>query len=420
MSNEQSITNKKSINVDLSFGFDMLITWLGFFVSIAVLLLVSRKNLPLALFSSAIVLGLFTISPPTIGMKIYETLIDPSILLLAVAMGLIPLIGGVMEESGQMDGLVNNLRIGKKSFLGISPALIGMLPVPGGALLSAPLVERVGEGIEPGRKASLNVWFRHILFLIYPISPELIVSIEIAGLDVYDALPYLFPFFICSLLIGYVFFLRDIKGKIAYEKKFSVKDLMVPLMVIALVPILDFSIQRMVDLPLREISLIIAVIGSLSLSLSLSNLNPAKVLAIGKKMRIWHFALIILGMFVFLNIFKASGVPEMLASANFSKPMLCVVIGFLLGIVTGRIQVPASIIIPIYLASSTLSFMQPSVFAITFFSIFLGYVISPIHPCVAISVEYFKIQIKDFLRASILPVSVGFLFALVLGWLIIG
>jgi Uncharacterized conserved protein len=172
----------------------MLITWLGFFVSIAVLLLVSRKNLPLALFSSAIVLGLFTISPPTIGMKIYETLIDPSILLLAVAMGLIPLIGGVMEESGQMDGLVNNLRIGKKSFLGISPALIGMLPVPGGALLSAPLVERVGEGIEPGRKASLNVWFRHILFLIYPISPELIVSIEIAGLDVYDALPYLFHF----------------------------------------------------------------------------------------------------------------------------------------------------------------------------------------------------------------------------------
>ena len=397
----------------------MLITWLGFFVSIAVLLLVSRKNLPLALFSSAIVLGLFTISPLTIGMKIYETLIDPSILLLAVAMGLIPLIGGVMEESGQMDGLVNNLRIGKKSFLGISPALIGMLPVPGGALLSAPLVEKVGEGIEPGTKASLNVWFRHILFLVYPISPELIVSIEIAGLDVYDALPYLFPFFICSLLIGYVFFLRGIKGKIAYEKKFSAKDLTVPLMVIALVPILDFSLQKMVDLPLREISLIIAVIGSLSLSLSLSNLNPAKVLAIGKKMRIWHFALIILGMFVFLNIFKASGVPEMIASANFSKPMLCVVIGFLLGIVTGRIQVPASIIIPIYLASSKLSSMQPSVFAITFFSIFLGYVISPIHPCVSISMEYFKIQIKDFLRASILPVSVGFLLVLLLGWLII-
>jgi len=398
----------------------MLITWLGFFVSIAVLLLVSRKNLPLALFSAAIVLGLFTVSPPTIGMKIYETLIDPSILLLAVAMGLIPLIGGVMEESGQMDGLVNNLRIGKKSFLGISPALIGMLPVPGGALLSAPLVEKVGEGIEPGTKASLNVWFRHILFLIYPISPELIVSIEIAGLDVYDALPYLFPFFIFSLLIGYVFFLRGIKGKITYEKKFSAKDLMAPLMVIALVPILDFSLQRMVDLPLREISLIIAVIGSLSLSLSLSNLNPAKVLAIGKKMRIWHFALIILGMFVFLNIFKASGVPEMIASANFSKPMLCVVIGFLLGIVTGRIQVSASIVVPIYVASSTLNFMQPSVFAITFFSIFLGYVISPIHPCVSISVEYFKIQIKDFLRASILPVSVGFLLAIILGWLIIG
>jgi integral membrane protein (TIGR00529 family) len=385
-----------------------------------VLLFVSKKNLPLALFSAAIVLGIFTIPLRDIGMKIYETLIDPSIILLAIAMGLIPLIGGIMEESGQMDGLVNNLRIGKKPFLAISPALIGMLPVPGGALLSAPLVEKVGKEIKPEVKASLNVWFRHVLFLIYPISSVLIVSTKIAGLEVYDVLPYLFPFFIFSLLIGYIFFLRGIEGKITYAKKFSIKDLMIPLTIIILVPIIDFSIQKIFDLPIREISLIIAVIASLLLSLLLSDLHATKVLTVSKKMRIWYFALIIVGMFAFLNIFKASGVPEMIASANFSKIILCVVIGFLLGLVTGRIQVPASIIIPIYLTSSKLNFMQPSAFAITFFSIFLGYVISPIHPCVSVSVEYFKTQIKDFLKASILPVFRGFLIVLTLGWFVIG
>ena len=87
-----------------------------------------------------------------------------------------------MQESGQMDRLVNDLRIGKRTFLVLSPALVGMLPVPGGALLSSPLVERVGEGMEEKTKAALNVWFRHVLLIVYPFSPALIASAKIAGL----------------------------------------------------------------------------------------------------------------------------------------------------------------------------------------------------------------------------------------------
>jgi len=60
---------------------------------------------------------------------------------------IIPLIGGGLEESGRMAELVSNLRIGRRAFLASSPALLGMLPMPGGALLSAPLVEREGEEV---------------------------------------------------------------------------------------------------------------------------------------------------------------------------------------------------------------------------------------------------------------------------------
>ena len=92
----------------------ILITWLGFFISITVLLLVSRKNLGIALVIAGICLGVFTLSFAEIGGQILLTLTDPSVILLSLAIGLIPLIGGILQESGMLDDLVHNLRIGKK------------------------------------------------------------------------------------------------------------------------------------------------------------------------------------------------------------------------------------------------------------------------------------------------------------------
>ena len=47
-------------------------------------------------------------------------------------------------------------------------------------------------------------------------------------------------------------------------------------------------------------------------------------------MKPWNFALIILGMFLFLNIFKASETSRVIAEASFSKVFLVVIIGALL------------------------------------------------------------------------------------------
>ena len=123
----------------------MIIVWLGFIISLAWILILSRKSLPLALITGAIILGLFTLSPAVALNRIIYTIADSSILLLALAMGVIPIIGGTMKSSGQIDSLVNNLRIGKRYMMAFSAALMGLLPMPGGALLSAPILEKAGE-----------------------------------------------------------------------------------------------------------------------------------------------------------------------------------------------------------------------------------------------------------------------------------
>ncbi len=392
-----------------------LLTWIGFFLSLFTLLLVSRRSLPLALFAGGIILGVFTLPLSEVGGKILDTLSDPSIDLLALAMGVIPLIGGAMKESGQIDDLVNNLRIGKKALLALSPAMMGLLPMPGGALLSAPLLEKGGKDVDGKIKVAINVWFRHLLILIYPLSPALIASAKIASLGVYQIILYLLPGFGLALLLGYVFLLRRVKGVISYTDSFSWRRLLPPLGIVLVAPGLDFSLQRVFALPVKEMATLIAVLTSLFLALTFGRFR-LDMREICRQMKPWNFTLIILGMFIFLHIFEASDAVDLIASIPLHPLTLSVLGGFLLGLATGRVQLPASIVLPVYLA--TASFISPILFSLIYISIFFGYVLSPVHPCVSVSCEYFGVQVKDFLRELILPVFIIFGITLALSFLL--
>jgi len=387
-----------------------MIEWFGFFLAIVVLMIISRKNLAIGMLTGALILGVFTMSLDQVAIEFREAFTDLSTVLLALAVGLIPIIGGTLKVSGQMDNLVNNIRVGKKAFLAVSPALIGMLPMPGGALLSCPLVEKGGEGVSDAKKAALNVWFRHILYLVYPLAPSLIVSANAAKLDIYQVIPYLILPLLFSLFIGYFFFLRDAPGKIDYEDKFSLKRLVPPLTVILMAPLLDFLLKSFVSPD--ELATLIGVAASLVLAIIIGRAQINNLYGVAKDSKPWNFALMIVGIAAFLNVFNASNIPELIAGFEITAEMLCVVIGFLLGFGTGRIVTPAGIVIPIFLTK--FGPISPVIFAITYFSIFLGYALSPVHPCVSLSVEFFKIDMKTFLRVIAPPALIAFIVSFLL------
>jgi integral membrane protein (TIGR00529 family) len=382
------------------------LAWIGFFISLATLLVISRKSLMVSMFVGALILGVFTLSPSELAWELWSSFVDLSIVLLALAVGFIPLIGGGLSQSGQMDALVKNMRIGKKAFLAFSPALVGMLPMPGGALLSAPLVEKAGEDMAQEKKAGLNVWFRHVLYLVYPLSPALIVSIKLANLDIYQVLPYLASFLVFSVALGYFFFLRSVRGRMEYEEKFSLKKLLTPLTVIVIAPVLDFLIKALFPGVIEEAATLVGVATSLTLVIVFGRIGLKEFRQIFRKSKPWDFALIIIGMMVFYNVFKASSIPELIAEVRIPPEILCVVVGFLLGFATGRIQLPAAIIIPLF--ATKFGAMSTPVFALMFFSIFLGYVLTPVHPCVALSAKFFRVDIKDFFKEVGPPALIAF------------
>jgi len=403
-----------------------LLLWVGFAVAVVLLVVLSRFGLALGLAVGALALGAFALSPAEIGAALWRTVSDPSVLVLALVVFLIPVLGGVMEASGQMARLVGNLRVGVRPFLALAPGLLGMLPMPGGALLSAPLVERGAGHVAPDVKAAANVWFRHVLLLVYPLGSSLIASAKVAGLDVYATIPYLAPAFALSVLLGGVFLLRCAHPKRADEEtdsasqdargSFSLRDLLVPLGILLVAPALDLALASTATLPVREIATAAGVVLSLALSLVIGRVGPKRLVRIVLRARPWTYAAIIVAMFAFLNVFASSGVPERLAAMRLPPLALCLGVGFALGFITGRIEASLAVVLPIY-ASAHGPMTLPG-FALAYYAAFLGYVVTPVHPCISVSVAYFKTSIGALVRRLALPVLIGAAAALLVGWFV--
>jgi len=148
-------------------------------------------------------------------------------LLLLLVMALIMIFSVAMKHSGAMDRFSASIVAfspSKRMAMAIAPLLIGTLPVPGGAILSAPLVEsmdREGEHAA-GTLSAANYWFRHTLELLWPLYPAFILTTSLSGIPVprlimlnLYAAPLLFT-------LGIVFILKHPKPGIQGDRPLSV------------------------------------------------------------------------------------------------------------------------------------------------------------------------------------------------------
>lgn len=373
---------------------------LVFLASLAVIIIISRRSLAFGIIAGALVLGVVTLPFKTFLDRLVVTCTDYEILAMSVAVGIIPLIGGAMKKSGQIDSLVENVRIRQKHMLAFAPALMGLLPMPGGALLSAPIMERSGHGVPPNIVATANNWFRHMFLFVYPLAPALIVLSAITNLDLYLCILYVLPFTIIATVIGYMFFLRSVKGDIIGKNGFSLKGLLIPLTVISSAPLLDFILKKFFGLGNTATLIGVAVGLTLSLALSAVKLPLGNLV---KEMKPWNFALIIHGMFLYLHIFEKTDIGQSIAELPLPPLMLAIVAGFALGFLTGRVHLPGSIVFPVYLTG--VGSITPFVFALIYIAIYFGYINSPVHPCLVVTCEYFHISIRDMLKKLALPTA---------------
>jgi hypothetical protein len=163
-----------------------LLTILGV---LTLIVLLARLRLPLALAILAgsvvlcgvegqgvtgtlVVLGRGLLRDRTLGLILVTAL---QVLLIGVLE-----IGGVTQR---IVALTRDLLRRPAVSIAVLPALIGLLPMPGGALFSAPMVGETAAGSDtsPARLSAINYWYRHIWEHWWPIYPGVILAVALVG-----------------------------------------------------------------------------------------------------------------------------------------------------------------------------------------------------------------------------------------------
>jgi integral membrane protein (TIGR00529 family) len=391
----------------------MLPAWLSFIIVIGIVMVLSKYELSITLTLGAA--GFAILAGTNFLQSLINVLKDPSILLLMIIVTFIPILGGIMEESGLMMEMIQKMRVSKKSSLMVIPAIFGLLPVPGGALMSAPIVDQIGYKEEINKKVSINVWYRHVIILIYPLSSSLIVASFLTHINLYILVIALLPSFIIMCLVGYYTLVKDVSPSSKQVER-DLKRAFHNLLPIIIAPMIDFIGRTFFNLSYPEIFLLFGLVFSIWLALRFGNIKFSNVKIISKEMKIWRYPFIIFAMFLFLEVFILTGASEEIASLNLSV-FYFILIGFFLGFATGRIQLPISILIPIFLAQYAVFTMPILDFIFIYTSIFLGYLITPIHPCVSYSIEYFETDFTKVLKILGIPTLICFIILIGLYWI---
>ncbi len=378
-----------------------------FVISLVAILLLSQRNLWLAILVGGFILSAASSEPLPILISAMKSVARYDILLLAIALGEIPLIGKILESD--LTKFFNTLGYKKSSILG--PAVFGLLPIPGGAVLSCPIIEKNLQTRDRGEIVAVNIWFRHTLFLIYPLSPSLIISTTIAGISIISIIPFMIPIFVVATLIGIIYYLWRLPPRDSLNNEPANSRKITPLLLILAAPLIQILLGT-AGLNIN-VSTFLAVTVVMFMSAMYCRINSKSLIMHARNMKIWNFSLILLSVIFYATIFKDVS-PSFLGEEFGNIFLLCTLVSFLVGFLTGRVQLTTALIIPIVLSYT--GHMSYGLFVMLYTTAMCGYLMSPAHPCLVLSSEYFRTGISRGIRKLLFPALMFAVVGSVYGW----
>jgi len=376
-----------------------------------------RVNLGITLNLTALLLALLSISWLEIPTIIYNTSVDLSTISVVFASFGIMVMSQLYKETRVINDLSESLSKmikNSKLLVSILPAIIGLLPVAGGALMSAPLVEAETDklGLKAEKKSYVNVWFRHTIFPVYPISQILILTATLTGLTLTSIIVRQIPIVISMIIIGYLIGLWKTTST-GRRKENSKTNL-------------GSELKRFAITFLPILATIIAVVG-LRVDVSIAAFLGVAVLVViarpsfevfQKPFRNWAtygIPLAAFGAFFLRSVVEATKLSEIfgafVANGSVDDLLLLIVIpavlAFFVGSPLGGVAISYSIL------EGIVNFTAKSA-ALLYISSYLGYIIAPTHLCLVLTADYFKCSLGKIYKYFIPSLAISFATAILL------
>ncbi|MDW7674875.1 MAG: DUF401 family protein, partial [Bacillota bacterium] len=402
-------------------GVDMESWSLLISLTIIVLLINKKKSVAVAILTGSIVfsilnqLGLREVSKIT-----WTAITSPITVNLVFVIILIGVLGKVMKDLGLLDQMVKSLTSlisDMRWIMLLIPSLIGLLPVPGGAALSAPLVDATGDKLRLNteEKAAANLFFRHVWYMIFPLYSSLILAASMIDRSVYDFIKLQLGPTLFAVGVGFWWFFRkykkegpntlegitqqepvsNIAGKLEVWKSLTVSLLPIGAVIILAI---FFGVDFIT-------SLLIGILLALGSNIKIEGADNdvtlvdwLKVFGERAKTLIWRgiswsLAAAITAIMIYQQLVQEVGtvakLSETMTELGIPLFLLAIIIPFFAGIVTGSnlavIATTFMLFVPLVPTESALAYLS----MVYVFGV-VGYIVSPIHLCLVVTNEYYQ------------------------------
>ena len=400
-------------------------------VFVAILVLIRRKvSLGTAFMAGAMCLGLlFGQGALAIVRSVLQGLFQPKTFSLAVAVTLILVLSHSLEAANQMQRLLEHFQ-GLLRHAGLNlvvfPALIGLLPMPGGAIFSAPMVKNIGQrhALSGDRLSFINYWYRHIWEYWWPLYPGVLLTTTLAGLDLWPFVISMVPMTVvavgsgCAPLRGLTRDRRSPHQQVDDGFGHRLRPFLRELAPIMIVIVLGLGlgtgltpILKPLGLNIaKELGLIVALLISIGWVWKINRLPNAQRHRILARKELRQMFYMVAAILVFKQILQDSRAVDAvsaellylqipLISITILLPMIVgLVCGITIAFVGSTFPILISLIQSFGEGQYMLAYMM---LALT--SGFIGVLFSPLHVCLMLSNAYFETGMKAVYRHLWLP-----------------
>ncbi len=377
-------------------------------IVLIVVLVRFRVDLGVSMLAGAAALSL------VVGRPIVWTLIElgraaiaPDTLLLLARIVTIIALGALAGRLGYLDRFVEGLRrliSDNRIVIALMPAFGGLLPMPGGAMLTAPLVETATSkgDVTPEQKFFVNYWFRHVWEYVWPLYPGIVFAAALVGRPVGDLSVANMPLTAAAIVGGVIFVLLRVRAgrneHTAGERSKGLHDLLVGIwpfgVVIAGVLILKFELA-------------LVVLAVTILLIIFEKVKGPDLLSSLKRGARFEIITLVLGVAAYQHLLTAAGiveaVPPFFLRMHMPELLVLFALPALVGLITGVTLAYIAVTFPLLLPLMGGPELDLKLVMFAYASGFVGVLLSPVHLCLVLSREYYRANISRSFRMLVLP-----------------
>lgn len=390
---------------------------IGLIIAGIIVLIRFKVALSITLIVSALVLGLlFQLTFGEFLDGAQRAFLSIENLKLVIALQLVLLFSAVTRENGSMHRAISALSSAVRDArftVAIIPAIVGLLPVVGGAMLSAPLVAEASDDLRlpPERRTFLNYWFRHVWEYTLPTFPAVFLTAGITGVSVADLVMADLPLTLAAIAAGVLFGFRGVApsrhgvGAASSRELWKhLSDFVRNLLPFFLVILLTVGLDIHLAYPLAAVTTGVILLDRMPLG---------RLRQLARQHLSIDLAFLIWGIMLFKEILQATQAMGRIAgdlSALGIPPVLLVVvlpalIAFITGYTTAFVGLSFPVLVP---------FLQPAELSVYYVMLGLAsgisaHLLSPLHACLAMTIQYYQAETGRTFRLLFMPVGMIFL-----------